>query len=67
MNRILKLAGHGQQLAQIGFGRFVDADELFAAVAHLHHAHARAAPVEHFGSSLLQDFFRNGGGACRRN
>ena len=62
----VKVTGHGQQFAQIGFCGFVDADELFAAMAHLHHAHARAAPVEHFIGSLVQDFFGDCGGASRK-
>ena len=57
---------NGQQFAHIGFGGFVDADELFAPVAHLHHTHAAAMPIKHFCSRLLQDFFRNGGGASRK-
>ena len=48
-----ELRGHCQQLAQIGFGLLADRDEFFAAVAHFHHAHAAAVPVEHLGCSLL--------------
>jgi hypothetical protein len=42
-----EICRHGEQAAQRGLGLPVDADELLAAVAHLHHAHARAVPVEH--------------------
>src|SRR5450830_199736 len=61
----LEVRRHRQQLAQIGFGLLVDADELFAAVAHLHDAHAAAVPVEHFGGSLLQHLFGDRGRAGR--
>ncbi len=63
MNRILKWAGMASSSRRSASAGFVDADELFAAVAHLHHAHAAAMPIEHFGSGLLQDFFRDGGRA----
>ena len=60
----LEMGGHGQQLTQIGFRGFVNADEFLAAMAHFHHAHARAVPVQHFGGCGLQHFFRDSGGAC---
>jgi hypothetical protein len=34
-----------------------------SAVAHFHHAHAAALPVEHFIGCLPQNFFWHGGGA----
>ncbi len=50
-----------QQLAQIGLGLRDDGLELRPAVAHFHHAHAAAVPVEHLGRGLFQHLFRNGG------
>ena len=46
-----------EQGAKIGLGFFVDTDKFLAAVAHLHHRHATALPVEHFCRSRLQYFF----------
>ena len=46
------------QLAQIGLGLVRDRNELGAAMAHLHHRHAAAVPVEHFCCGALQHFFR---------
>jgi len=60
----LEMRRHGQQFAQVGFRLFVDGQKLLAAVAHFHHAHAAAVPVQHLGSGLLQDFGGDGGGAC---
>ena len=61
----LEIGRHRQQFAQVGFGLFVDGQKLLAAMAHLHHAHAAAVPVQHFGCSLFEDFVGNGGRACR--
>ena len=63
MNRIWKCGGHGQQLAQVGFGLRADRDELLAAVAHLHHAHAAAVPVQHLGGGPSQHRLGHGGRA----
>ena len=41
-----------EQLAQVGLRLGGDRHELLAAVAHLHDAHAAAAPVEHLWSVL---------------
>ena len=56
----LEIGRHRQQFAQIGFGLLVNRDEFLAPVAHLHHAHTTAVPVEHFSSGLFKDFGRNG-------
>ena len=61
----LEIGRHRQQFAQVGFGLFVDGQKFLAAMAHLHHAHAAAVPVQHFGCSLFEDFVGNGGRACR--
>jgi hypothetical protein len=61
----LELRRDGQQLAQVGLGLFADGDEFLAPVAHLHHAHAAAMPVQHFGGGLFQNFGRNGSRAGR--
>ncbi len=63
MNRILKLAGMASSSRRSASACLVDADELLAPVAHLHHAHTTAVPVEHFSSGLFKDFGRDGGGA----
>ena len=60
---ITEYTRHGQQLAQVGFRLFVDGQKLLAAMAHLHHAHAAAVPVQHLGGCLFQDFGGDGGGA----
>ena len=44
----------GQQLAQVGLGLRGDRDEVLAAMAHLHHRHAAAVPVEHLLAGLLE-------------
>ena len=62
----LEMGGHRQQFTQVCFGLLVDADELLASVAHLHHAHARALPVQHFGRSLLQNGLGHDGGPRRK-
>jgi hypothetical protein len=36
----------------VGLGLVSDADELLAAMAHLHHRHAAAVPIEHLGGGL---------------
>ncbi|HYS63795.1 MAG TPA: hypothetical protein VEN30_08265 [Paraburkholderia sp.] len=41
----------------------MDRHELFAAMAHLHHAHATALPIEHLVGCLTQHFFWHGRGA----
>ena len=43
---------NGQQLTKVGFCFFVNGHELFAAMAHFHHTHAAAMPVQHFAGSL---------------
>ena len=50
----LELLRHGQQFAQVCLRLFVDRDELLAPMAHFHHAHAAAMPVEHFSRRLRQ-------------
>src|SRR5438128_4147699 len=51
-----------EQLAQILLGFGSDADELLAAMAHLHHRHAAAVPVEDLVAGAGKDF----GGEHRR-
>ena len=58
-----KLGWHREQFAQIALCRFDDGHEVLATVAHLHHAHAAALPVEHLGGGLLQHLDRHGGRA----
>ncbi|WP_260854153.1 hypothetical protein [Paraburkholderia sp. BCC1886] len=41
----------------------MDRHELFTAMAHFHHAHAAALPIEHFAGGLTQHFFWHGRGA----
>ncbi|MFB9128196.1 hypothetical protein ACFFYR_35395 [Paraburkholderia dipogonis] len=41
----------------------MDRHEFFPAMAHLHHAHAAALPIEHFVGGLTQHFFGHGRGA----
>ena len=55
----VKVFGNGQQFTQVGLRLFVDADELFGAMAHLHHAHATAMPVQHFTGGLGQHLGRH--------
>ena len=43
-----------QQLAQVSLGLGLDAHVVLATVAHLHHRHAGAMPVGHFGGGLGQ-------------
>jgi hypothetical protein len=52
-----------EQLAQVGLGLVRDRDELRAAVAHLHHRHAAAVPVEHLVAGARQHFGRQHGRA----
>ncbi len=49
---------HSEQFAQIGLGGFRDRDERLAAMAHLHHRHTRAAPIEQFLARLFEHFQR---------
>ena len=49
---------HRQQVAQVGLGLLGDGDEGPAAVAHLHHRHAFAVPVQQLLACLLQHLFR---------
>ena len=49
---------NSHQFAQVGFGLGVNGDEFLAAMAHFHHRHAAAVPIEHFRSGLLQHRFR---------
>ena len=53
----LVVGGDREQRAQVGLRLRGDADELLAAMAHLHHRHPGAVPVEHFGGGLLEDGF----------
>src|SRR5437016_11190877 len=53
---------HGEQLAQVALGVGGDADEFLAAMAHLHHAHAAAVPVEHLVARAREHL---GGKHCR--
>src|SRR5438128_713526 len=57
---------NGHQRTKISFRVFVNGDEFFAAVAHLHDAHAAAMPVQHLGRSLLQNRFGQYGRPCRK-
>ncbi len=50
-----------QQRAQIGFRLLGDGDEGLAAMAHFHHRHAAAAPIQQLLSDLLQHHFRQRG------
>ena len=59
----LVVGRHAHHLAQILFGLLGDAHELLVAMAHLHHAHAGAAPVEQLLLHLLEDGFGQRGGA----
>src|SRR5690606_25270230 len=59
----LVVLGNAQQVAQVLFGLLGDADELVAAVAHLHHRQAAALPVEKFRLGALQYGGRKRGGA----
>jgi hypothetical protein len=56
----VEMGGDGQQRADVGFGLGADGTEFLAAMAHLHHAHAAALPVEHFGGGALQHRLRHG-------
>ena len=49
--------------AEIRFGLLDYGEKLFAAVAHLHDAHARSVPVVELGLGAEEDVFREGGGA----
>jgi hypothetical protein len=50
----LVVGGNAHHFAQVGFGFGRDAHEFLAAVAHFHHRHTTAVPVDHFGLHLLQ-------------
>src|SRR5690606_23404112 len=54
-----------QQVAQVGLGLIADLHEVLAAVAHFHHGHTAAVPVQHFGGGLLQHRLGQGRRACR--
>lgn len=59
---------HAEQVAQVGQRGLVDRHELLAAMAHLHHAHTAAVPVEHFVGGLPQHFLghrRRAGGEIK--
>ncbi|WP_236720970.1 hypothetical protein [Paraburkholderia phytofirmans] len=43
----------------------MDRHEFFAAMAHFHHAHATALPIEHLVGCLTQHFFGHGSRASR--
>src|SRR6185436_18434421 len=51
----LVIGGDGEQLAQVLLGLGRDAHELLAAMAHLHHRHAGAAPVGHLVAGASED------------
>src|SRR5690606_36939328 len=57
---------HAQQLAQVGLRRVADLHKMPAAMAHFHHRHAAAVPIQHLGSDLLQYRFRQGRRARRK-
>src|SRR5690606_22944944 len=59
------VGGHVQQLAQIGLGLVADLNEMLAPMAHFHHGHAAAVPVQHLGGNLLQHRLGQGRRACR--
>src|SRR5882672_129098 len=59
----LVVRGHLQQFAEVFLRLRRDPDELLAAVAHLHHRHARPVPVEHFGSGLREHLLGQDRGA----
>ena len=61
----LVIGRHVQQLAQINHRLAVDAGKFGTTVAHLHHRHAAAMPVEHVVRGLLEHLFRQYGGAGR--
>src|SRR4029077_10657539 len=52
----LVVGRHGKQLAQVLLGLRGDADEFAPAMAHLHHRHAAAVPVEHLVAGAGKDF-----------
>ena len=54
----LVVLGDFEQLAEVLLRLLRDRDELLAAVAHLHHRHARTVPVEHLGGGLLEHLLR---------
>ena len=49
------VVGNGEELAEPRFGVGDDAFEFRRAMAHLHHGHAAAAPVEQLFADALQD------------
>jgi hypothetical protein len=53
-----KLAGTARSARKSASVLLVDGDELLAAVAHLHHAHAAAVPVQHLGGGLAGGLLR---------
>ena len=59
----LVVGGDAEQLAQVGFGGLDDAFELLGAVAHLHHRHAAALVIEHFGLGFFEDGHGQHGGS----
>src|SRR5690606_19710973 len=61
----LEMRRNGQQRTQVGLGAGDDLAEGLAAVAHLHHAHAGAVPVEHLARGGLKHFLGHGGRAGR--
>src|SRR5678810_271428 len=54
---------HAEQLAEVSFCLLGDADEFLAAMAHLHHGHPGAVPIENLAPGLLEDLDREDGGA----
>ena len=53
----VEVVGNVEQLTQIGHGFVPDLGEVLAAMAHFHHGHTGATPVQHFVSGLLQHRF----------
>src|SRR5579862_4777141 len=57
------IIGNRQMLAQAGFGGGVDAFKFGRTMAHFHHGHAGAAPVEELFADALENGKREGAGA----
>ncbi len=55
---------HVEQLAQVLFGLGRNRHEILVAMAHFHHRHAAAVPVEQLGLDLLQHAERKCSGPC---
>ena len=61
----LVVVGDAHETAQVCLGFVPDLLEDLGSMAHLHHAHAACAVVEHLGGDLFQHFLRHHGGAGR--